>query len=134
MLIHRNQYYFCFWMKGKAHILFQRITMALLILVMGSMLVNQALYTHTHVMPDGSIVSHAHPFSKNAGCNKNTTHQHSSAEFFLLNLMNVLILCAIATFVLKSSALITLIRQASSDHLLPALVPLSPGRAPPAYM
>ena len=106
----------------------------MLILVMGSLLVNQALYTHTHVMPDGSIVSHAHPFSKNAGCNKNTTHQHSSAEFFLLDMLDVLILYAIAAFVLKRSALNTLFREASLDRLLPALVPISLGRAPPAYM
>jgi len=134
MLNHRNQYYFCLWMKRKAQLLYKKITVALLILVMGSLLVNQALYTHTHVMPDGSIVSHAHPFSKNAGCNKNSTHQHSSAEFFLLDLMEVLILCVFIAFVLKRYALNTLFREVSSDHLLPALVPVSPGRAPPAYM
>jgi len=121
-------------MKGKAHIFFKRITLAMLILVMGGLLVNQALYTHTHVMPDGSIVSHAHPFSKNAGCNKNTTHQHSSAELFLLNLVDVLIFCAIAAFFLKRSASTTHIKEASSDRLLPALVSPAPGRAPPAYM
>ncbi|MBE9517401.1 MAG: hypothetical protein IMY68_02490 [Bacteroidetes bacterium] len=121
-------------MKGKAHILYKRITLAMIILVMGCLLVNQALYTHTHVMPDGSIVSHAHPFSKNAGCNKNTTHQHSSAELFLLYLLNVLILCALAAFVLKRSASTNLFREASLDRLLPALVPVSPGRAPPTYM
>ena len=121
-------------MKGMAHILYKRITLAMLILVMGCLLVNQALYTHTHVLPDGSIVSHAHPFSKNAGCNKSTSHQHSSSELFLLNLLDVLILCAIAAFILNCSASTTHFREAALDRLLPALVPVSQGRAPPAYM
>ena len=121
-------------MKGKAHKLYNRITLTMIVLVMGSLLVNQALYTHTHVLSDGSIVSHAHPFSKNAGCSKNTTHQHSAAELFLLDLQDVLILCAVAAFILKRSASTTQFKEGDLDRLLPALVPVSPGRAPPAYM
>ena len=58
-------------MKGRWHRILGKSTIGLLILVMGCLLVNQAIYTHTHVLPDGSLVSHAHPFSKKTDRKRN---------------------------------------------------------------
>jgi len=121
-------------MKGKAHILGKRITIGILILIMGSLLVNQALYTHTHVLPDGSIVSHSHPFNKTQESKQGGSHQHSTLEFFLLQNLQLLFVIVIVSLGLKRFTSTTRFREATLDCPLPALVPISPGRAPPVCM
>jgi hypothetical protein len=104
---------------------------SLLILIMSIMLVNKASYTHVHILPDGSLTSHAHPFSKSAENNKNTPHQHTSLELYLLDVLQVLMLSAVAAFILKNSVLNTTFRESTENRLLPSRAPVSLGRAPP---
>ena len=121
-------------MRGKAHMVWKKITIGMLIMIMGSLLLNQALYTHTHVMPDGSIVSHAHPFNKSQESEQGGSHQHSSLEYFLLQNLLLLFSAAIGSLVLNCAAPGTRFREAIPDHALPMLVPFSPNRAPPVCM
>ena len=121
-------------MRGKAHILWKRITVGVLIMIMGIILVNKSVYTHVHVLPDGSMTVHAHPFSKNAENNKGNCHQHSNLEFFLLDMMDVLFLSSIAVCTLKLFAQTAQFRTPAKASLFPSLVPISPGRAPPTCM
>ena len=118
--------------KGKQWL--KQIGTGLMILIIGVMLVNKAAYTHVHILPNGSLVSHAHPFSHNAESKNNTSHQHSTLELFLLDILEVLILCTIAALILKPFTSTTIFRMAGSDRLLPVLLPVHPGRAPPACM
>lgn len=113
---------------------FKQFGTGLMILIIGIMLVNKAVYTHVHILPGGSLVTHAHPFSNSNESNKNSSHQHSSLELYLLDILEVLILCAIAASILRPSTSISILREANSDSLLPVLVPAAPGRAPPACM
>ena len=106
----------------------------LMILVIALMLFNKAAYTHVHILPDGSLVTHAHPFSNQADGKKTTSHKHSSIEFFLLNLLEVLLLSALTASLLIYSISTTRFRLPVPGQLLPALVPVTPGRAPPACM
>ncbi len=118
-------------MKGKAHKLWKKFTIALLIVIMGCLLINQALYTHTHVRPDGSIVSHAHPFNKAQESKQAGSHQHSSLEFLLLQSLNLLFLTALVSLVLNKPDLEFLKVQINTEGYIPALLILSHGRAPP---
>jgi len=102
--------------------------------MMGIMLFNKAVYTHVHILPNGSLVTHAHPISNSADNSKNTSHQHSSLELFLLDLLELIILCAIAVFIFQSMAPASTSRKATRNRLLPTLVTVSPGRAPPTCM
>lgn len=106
----------------------------LMILVIGIMLLNKAAYTHVHILPNGSLVTHAHPLSNSAESKKNTSHQHSSLELFLLDSLEVLILCAIAAFILKQAASTYVFREVALQHLHPVQIPVLPGRAPPPSM
>jgi len=106
----------------------------MLILIMGIMLINKAIYTHVHVLPDGSVIVHAHPFSKNTENNKGNSHHHSNLDIFLLEMMNVLILSTIITITLKLFAQSAQFNPPTEEQLFPSLIPLSPGRAPPACM
>ena len=103
----------------------------MLIVIMGSLLLNQALYTHVHVLPDGSIVSHAHPFQKTQQSDKGSSHQHSTLEFFLLENLQILFLVGTISMVLISLASeIQKVCVANRKYIPAQLVPL-PGRAPP---
>lgn len=121
-------------MKGKWHRTIRKFTIGLLILLMGCLLVNQALFTHAHVLLDGSLVSHAHPFSKNTDDSRGNTHKHSRFEIILLEQLHVLI-CSIGVFVLLRALSRTVSFQPGIEYPdLPSPVFISPGRAPPTGM
>jgi hypothetical protein len=105
-----------------------------MVLTMSLLMVNRAIYTHIHVMPDGSVVSHAHPFSKSTDDSKGMDHQHSGPEFLLLDQLDILTVVAIAIFVLRAiTPSIKLVIQ-ENHQLLPSVVPIIHERGPPASM
>ncbi len=104
----------------------------MLILIMGIMLINKAIYTHVHVLPDGSVIVHAHPFSKNTENNKGNSHQHSNLDIFLLEIMSVLFFSTIVASTLELFARSAQFSPPAEAHLFPGLILVSPGRAPPA--
>jgi hypothetical protein len=109
----------------------KQLIAGLLVLIMCLFTVNGALFIHIHVMPDGTFISHAHPFSKKTDDPKGNHHQHSSIEFFVLNQLNILALGVSLIFVLMAvSKPVTIHFLAEDPHLSP-LAPFSPGRAPP---
>jgi len=134
MVIPFKQAYFTYGMKGSWHRVLEKLSMGLLILVMGCLLVNQALYTHSHVLPDGSIVSHAHPFNKTQESKQGAAHQHSSLEISLLDQLNVLIFSVSAVFLLKAFNNASTFWERSNLRLIPSQVPIFSGRAPPLCM
>ena len=134
MVIPEKHLYFAYRMKGSWHRVLEKLMFGLLIMVMGCLLVNQALYTHSHILPDGSIVSHAHPFNKTQESKHGAAHQHSSLEFKLLDQLNVLIFSVSAAFLLKACNAASTFWERTNLRLLPSLVPFSPGRAPPVCM
>lgn len=127
----RNQYYFYFRMKGIVHRGWKNVMLGMLFMILGSLLLNQALYTHTHVLPDGSIVSHAHPFNKSQESQGGSSHQHSTLEFFLLQNLQILFLISmISAFLFSLDLEIGKVCVVSRKHIPVQLIPL-PGRAPP---
>ena len=66
----------------------EKILAIALILLIFAITMNNALFVHNHVLPNGEVVQHAHPYSKsdNPG-SPYKTHHHSSFEFYLLNNM-----------------------------------------------
>ena len=121
-------------MKGKAVYDLKRLIAGLMVLTISLLMVNRAFYIHIHVLPNGTMVSHAHPFSKSTDNGEEKDHQHSSLEFLLLEQMDVLIFSAIALFVLLAFSQSMTLGRPDMDRLLPSLVPISPSRAPPSCM
>lgn len=118
-------------MKGNVYKLLKMITVGVLIMIMGSLLVNQALNTHTHVMPDGSIISHAHPFNKSQESKQGGSHQHSAPEFFLLHNLQLLFFVAFLSLILKELAREFRKVYCITGEYIPVSIVLFPGRAPP---
>ena len=55
------------------------------LLIMGIFLLNNTLFTHTHVLPGGKIVVHAHPFNKSSDDSSNGMHKHTKVEYTFLD-------------------------------------------------
>lgn len=51
---------------------------------MSVMTANNVVYLHIHILSDGQIIQHAHPFSKSEKSNSGTQHQHSKLEVIML--------------------------------------------------
>ena len=52
---------------------------------------NNSFFLHAHKMADGSIVYHAHPFSKHNDTNPLKTHQHGAIDMVLLNSLSLFV-------------------------------------------
>lgn len=106
----------------------------LLIAVLTTLILFRVVYVHIHILPDGSGISHAHPYSKSSPGNPDTGHQHSNMELLLLDQLDTLMLVGIAVFVLKQFATFNSLQKPVTEHLLSVHVLHSLGRAPPACM
>jgi hypothetical protein len=49
-------------------------------------MLNSVMYRHTHRLPNGKIVSHAHPYQKSS--DGTTNHEHTDEELALLQLID----------------------------------------------
>jgi hypothetical protein len=78
-------------------------TLAILLLgVIGLLMLNNALYMHLHRMADGTLIVHAHPFSKsNQTDDPAQTHKHTKVEILVFS--NLLILFAVGLFQMVKS-------------------------------
>lgn len=47
---------------------------------------NNTAYKHTHILSDGQVITHAHPFSKDNQAT-GTKHKHNKVEFMILSLL-----------------------------------------------
>jgi hypothetical protein len=111
-----------------------RIFSILLIIVMTAILINKVVYTHIHIQASGSIVAHAHPFSKKTHGHPGSGHHHSGAMLFLLDQLDVMIWSMTAVLMIVQCTWSASLIEPVMDRLLPAFVPLLPGRSPPFYM
>ena len=61
------------------------IAIALLIIVL-AISINNSLFIHSHILPDGEVIQHAHPYNTSENPESPfKTHHHSSFEILLLN-------------------------------------------------
>ncbi len=51
---------------------------------------NRTVFIHSHHLPDGRVVTHAHPYDKGNDKDPYKTHHHSLAQFYLLNSLDLL--------------------------------------------
>ena len=79
-------------MGEKTKHIFIRLATWLMIAVFGLILVNNALYTHSHIKSDGTLVTHAHPFNKSNDSAPIKKHQHSHAYYLCAESIDILYL------------------------------------------
>lgn len=63
---------------------------------------NTTANRHIHVLSDGFVISHSHPFVKNQADSKDSNpHQHTRKELMLLSLFSGLVFSILSLLVLK---------------------------------
>jgi len=82
---------------------FSRYLILFMLPALGWLFSNSIVNRHVHVLSDGYIVSHAHPFkTPEAGSKDLNPHQHTTKELLLLDLFYTIIFSSIAVLVVKS--------------------------------
>jgi hypothetical protein len=103
-----------------------------MIVVVGIHSLNSFFYTHRHLLDDGTVITHAHPFNKSTDTDPFKTHTHTAAELtFLATLIYFLpavILSVLGVSLIIITRYLVLFRQPICQYSL-----LAPSlRAPPA--
>jgi len=66
------------------------------------LLFNTTVNRHIHILSDGYVISHSHPFVKEqADSNPSNPHQHTKKELLLLSLFSEFIFSIISLFILR---------------------------------
>jgi hypothetical protein len=103
----------------------------LLIGIVGMLVVNEAIYTHTHQI-NGHLVTHSHPYSNPSDSSSAPAHQHNKTQLAFWGNIEILFPLTVLAFlmlniskpVFRSIQSIIFVYTAPQVHY--------PGRAPPA--
>ena len=101
---------------------FSRFLILLLLPGVVWLLHNNIVNRHIHILSDGYVVSHSHPFDKSRGDWKDPNpHQHTRKELLLLDLFYMIIFSSLSVLVLKSflEACPQIIRFRVNHHVPP---------------
>lgn len=60
--------------------------------LIGLQIVNKAFYTHTHILADGTIITHAHVYQKNSDKAPIKKHSHSTNELLYYSQLSLFIM------------------------------------------
>jgi hypothetical protein len=97
------------------------------------LIANRMLFVHSHQLPDGTVVIHAHPFKTSQDKSEPAgSHQHTKYEFLLLNnLAHFIVVSAALSFIAYQKPQIRI--QSRCYFHAPRAVVFHPSlRAPPA--
>ena len=62
----------------------------LMIVIMAMLIVNKALFTHSHKTANNTVIVHAHPYNKSTDTNPYKSHLHTNAEYIFLHNLKIL--------------------------------------------
>ncbi|HCY39860.1 MAG TPA: hypothetical protein DHV48_00625 [Prolixibacteraceae bacterium] len=106
----------------------------LIIGLMGLMIINKAIFLHSHILDDGTIVTHAHPCESPGDSQPFKTHHHTKAAFFFYENLDLLFLSAVLSFFsfirIQSGPVFHRLASQYTSFQLSQLH----GRAPPAFL
>jgi hypothetical protein len=95
------------------------------------LVVNNSLFTHVHVLENGNLVVHAHPFQKSGQTGSGIAHSHSAIEFQVLETLHHILFisfnASITIFLILVAQQPKKVKQSLNQHLLISF----PGRSPP---
>jgi type III secretory pathway component EscU len=106
-------------------------TVFLLVGIMVIMIANQTVFIHSHVLSNGQVISHAHPYDKNDDTKPFKSHHHTKSEILFLENVKILfpvifLLLTVFIFLQKAKHFIY-----PSFNIYPAIILIKTGRSPP---
>lgn len=72
------------------HRVSQLTATSLLLLAFLFQIYNKAIYTHSHLLDDGTIITHAHPYTKTDNSGPVTNHSHTQNQLLLFSIAELL--------------------------------------------
>lgn len=76
------------------------------------LIINNAVFTHFHILENGTIISHAHPFDKFAeNSNKKPQHTHSEKEYVFYKILSSVLNYILIVFALSLFAFIYFFKE-----------------------
>ena len=108
-----------------------KILSFLMIGIMGLLIANKVLYTHTHKLENGSVYAHAHPYDKANDSKPYKSHHHTNAELLFLENLNIL---SFSLSLIITSLFVIKIKQTYDDRekrYIQLFLSSNFGRAPP---
>jgi len=95
------------------------------------LIANRGIFMHAHVLSNGSVIAHSHPYDKSENSGSSQSHQHTGIEIFFLDNLNILFLPFIAAFIPRVFTGNPGYRFQVISSLLSPICNTNQGRAPP---
>jgi hypothetical protein len=105
-----------------------------IIAIMGLLIANKGLFTHSHKLENGTVVTHSHPYDKSNDTEPYKSHHHSNAQFLFYENLDLLFFSVFliqAFFPLHRKKIKLFNREKRCLRLLSYSCP---GRAPPVQL
>lgn len=99
-----------------------------------ALFLNASLNKHRHVLPNGQVIEHAHPFQSDSSQSPYQKHSHTRFEFVFLSQISHPDVLVVLVFVFGLAALAFAERQPSRYKLIcprKIVLPSCASRAPP---
>jgi hypothetical protein len=96
---------------------------------------NQAMNSHAHILYDGQVIRHSHPYTPDKNSHSPfQSHKHSPSVAFFIDLISNVLIESLGTIPLLLALLVVLeiVRAALNKKLLYQFCASGSGRAPPA--
>ncbi|MCD6178561.1 MAG: hypothetical protein J7K39_01535 [Bacteroidales bacterium] len=87
-------------MRTTDRVLINKIIIYFMIVIMGMLIENTAVFLHVHKLDDGTIIQHAHPYNKTNDSGPYKSHHHTNTAFLFFQNLGLLFLVAFLTYAL----------------------------------
>ncbi|MBN2213607.1 MAG: hypothetical protein JW723_05130 [Bacteroidales bacterium] len=95
------------------------------------MVANKIIFTHSHILANGQVISHAHPYDKSSDSEPFKSHHHTQSELLFFENLKILFPLVFLLFVLKHILQKTKLFIYYVIKIYPASILLHKGRSPP---
>ncbi len=99
--------------------------------IIGLLIINSILFSHSQTLSDGSVVVHAHPYNKTS--NPPSNHNHHEDELLILDNITLLFFLGAIAFSLKDTCVYFEKNYLPQIEYINVLVSRKLGRAPPKH-
>jgi len=108
-----------------------KIIATLMLLITGMLILNKAIYLHSHRMDTGVVITHSHPYNKSNDTQPYKSHFHSEAELVFLE--NTKLFYPVLILYLLFIFPVTVIKYIESKSINPEIIRMGCAdyRAPP---
>ena len=97
-------------MNFAGHHQIKKIFAYLIMVLMGLLIINKVIFLHSHILNDGTIITHAHPYQTADDSKPFKSHLHTKAAFFFFSNIQLLFSSAsvaLLTFILHNQLTLT---------------------------